>query len=265
MTVRIARLSAALVLAMPLAAAPLSAQAEYAAGTTRYRVTTDVNGTQTSPMGNAAFDVALQQQLTVSLMSHARDTVMATIRVDSITMKSSAGPTPDMSKVTGAQFLIMISPTGKFYSSTPPAGLDPSLSQITEGIGRFLPTFRAGVTNGMTWADTTTGKVSQQGIDMDRTSVANYKVNGDTTIAGEKAFRIERVTSMKAAGSGTMQGTPMTMETTGTGVGAYYLTRKGVYLGAQSNDEVNTKVTVLAQNMEIAIKQQVHTKVEAIK
>ena len=57
----------------------------------------------------------------------------------------------------------------------------------------------------------------------------------------------------------------MTMETAVTGAGAYYLTAKGVYLGAQGTDEVNTKVLVLAQNIEIAIKQQMHTTVEAIK
>ncbi|MBC7671747.1 MAG: hypothetical protein H7247_04935, partial [Polaromonas sp.] len=59
MTVRIARLSAALLLAAPFAAAPLAAQAEYAAGTTRYRVTMDAKGTQTSPMGNASFELGL--------------------------------------------------------------------------------------------------------------------------------------------------------------------------------------------------------------
>ena len=242
---------------------PLAAQSEYAAGTTRYRSTTDVKGTQTSPMGNASFELGLKQQLTVSLMKHARDTVMATIKVDSITMNGSGAP--DMSKVTGAQFVTLMSPTGKFFSTKAPEGLDPAVGQITDGIGRFLPSFRAGVANGMTWSDTTSGKVSQQGIDMERTSVSNFKVNGDTTIGAEKAFRIERVTTTKAAGAGTMQGTPMTMETTGSGSGAYYLTAKGVYLGARSNDEVNTKVTVLAQNIEIAIKQQVHTVVEAIK
>ncbi|CAN5741369.1 hypothetical protein BH11GEM1_BH11GEM1_17930 [soil metagenome] len=265
MTVRTARLSAALLLAAPLAAAPLMAQSEYAAGTTRYRVTTDAKGTQTSPMGNASFDLGLKEQLTVSVMKHARDTVMATIKVDSIAMKSTGAPAPDLSKVTGMQFVTLMSPTGKFYSSKAPEGMDPALGQITDGIGRFLPSFRVGVANGMTWSDTTSGKVSQQGMDMDRTSVSTFKVNGDTTIAGEKAFRIERRTATKAAGSGMMQGTPMTMETTGTGTGAYYLTPKGVYLGAQSSDEVNTKVTVLAQNIEIAIKQQVHTTVEAIK
>ena len=265
MTVRTARLSAALLLAAPFAAAPLAAQAEYAAGTTRYRVTTDVKGTQTSPMGNASFEMGMKEQLTVSVMKHAKDTVMATIKVDSIAMKATGAPAPDLSKVTGAQFVTLMSPTGKFYSSKAPQGMDPALGQITDGIGKFLPSFRAGVANGMTWSDTTSGKVSQQGMDMDRTSISSFKVNGDTTIAGEKAFRIERVTTTKAAGSGTMQGTPMTMETTGTGSGAYYLTAKGVFLGAQGNDEVNTKVLVLAQNIEIAIKQQAHTTVEAIK
>ena len=224
MTVRIARLSAALLLVAPFASAPLMAQAEYAAGTSRYRVTSNMKGTQTSPMGNASFEVGMEEQLTVSVMKHAKDTVMATIKVDSIAMNGSGAPTPDLSKVTGAQFVTLMSPTGKFYSSKAPAGMDPALGQITDNIGRFLPSFRAGVANGMTWTDTTSGKISQQGMDMDRTSISTFKVNGDTTIGGEKAFRIERVGTTKAAGSGTMQGTPMTMETIGNSNGAYYLT-----------------------------------------
>lgn len=265
MTVSTARLAAALLLAAPFAAAPLAAQAEYAAGSSRYRITTDVKGTQTSPMGNATFDLGLRQQLTVSVMKHAKDTLMATIKVDSISVKATGAPAPDMSKVTGMQFVTLMSPTGKFYSTKVPDGLDPALGQVTDGIGKFIPSFRTGLTNGMTWSDTTSGKVSQQGMDMDRTSISAFKVTGDTTINGEKAYRIERLSTTKSAGSGTMQGTPMTMETTGTGAGAYYLSPKGVYLGAQSTDEVTSKITVLAQNIEIAIKQQVHTTVEAIK
>jgi len=266
MTVRTARLSVALLFAAPLAAAPLHAQGvEYATGTTKYRISTNAKGSQTSPMGNADFQLGVQERITVNVMKHAKDTVMATMTLDSIAFQSSAGPAPDVSKMTGAHFVTLMSPTGKFYSSKTPDGIDPALGQITDGIGFFLPAFRGNVANGVTWTDTTTGKVSVQGMDMDRTSVSNYKVNGDTTISGEKAFRVQRITTSKAAGSGSMQGTPMTMETSGTGTGAFFITPKGVFLGATSSDDVNTKITVLAQNVEISVKQNVQTKVEAIR
>ena len=55
MSVRFARLSLALLIAAPFAAAPLSAQSvEYAAGTTKYRISTMTKGSQWSPMATPA-------------------------------------------------------------------------------------------------------------------------------------------------------------------------------------------------------------------
>ena len=51
MSVRSARLSLALLVAAPVVVAPLSAQGvEYAAGTTKYRISTTTKGTQSSPI-----------------------------------------------------------------------------------------------------------------------------------------------------------------------------------------------------------------------
>jgi hypothetical protein len=266
MAVRTAHLSVALLFAAPLAIAPLRAQGvAYAAGTNKYRVTANVKGTQTSMMGNAEFQVGVQEQITVNLMKHAKDTVMATMTLDSIAFQSSAGQSPDVSKMMGVHFVTLMSPTGTFYFSKAPDGIDPSLASITDGIGRLLPAFRGNVANGVTWTDTTSGKVSVQGMDMDRTTVSNYNVRGDTTIGAEKAFRIQRITTSKAAGSGSLNGAQVTIETSGTSTGAFFLTPKGVYLGGTSTDDANTKITVLAQNLEIGVKQSVQTKVEAIK
>ncbi len=266
MSARSARLSMALLIAAPFAAAPLSAQSvEYAAGTTKYRISTATKGTQSSPMATANFEVGVQEQVTVNLMKHAKDTVMATITIDSIALKSS-GPAPDVSKLVGRHWVSLVSPTGKFYSAKPVEGaVDPALAQITEGVSRMLPQYRANMATGMTWADTVSGKVNQQGMDLDRTSVTTYKVSGDTTIGGQKAMRVERSSSVKAAGSGTMQNTPVTMETIGSSTGAFFLTPKGVYLGGTTTDDVNLKITILAQNTEITIKQVSQTTTEAIK
>lgn len=266
MSVRTARLSMALLIAAPLAAAPLGAQGvEYAAGTTKYRISTMTKGTQSSPMATGNFEVGLQQQVTVNLMKHAKDTVMATITIDSIALKSS-GPAPDVTALIGRHWVSLISPTGKFYSAKPVDGVvDPALSQITEGVSHILPSYRGNLAAGMSWADTVSGKVNQQGMDLDRTSVTTYKVSGDTTIGGQRAMRVERNSNVKAAGSGTMQNTPVTMETVGNSSGAFFLTPKGVYLGGANTDDVNLKITILSQNTEITIKQVAQTKTEVIR
>ena len=266
MYARNARLSVALLVAAPLAAALHAQGVEYAAGTTKYRISTTTKGSQSGPSGaSTAFEVGIQEQITVNLMKHARDTVMATFTLDSIAIKS-AGPIPDVSKLVGAQWVSLVSPTGKFYSAkAATVSVDPQLTQILEGLKTFLPSYRGGIATGSTWSDTTSGKVSQQGMDLDRVSVSTFKVAGDTTIGGQKALRVERVTTVKAAGSGTMQGTPVMMETTGTSNGAFVLAPKGVYLGGSSTDDVSVKITILAQNAEFNIKQVAQNKVETIK
>ena len=265
MTVRIVRLSAALFFAAPLVAASLGAQGVvYASGTTKFHVSIATTGSQTTPAGTSSFETGVEEKITVNLMTHAKDTVMATMTLDSIAIKSP-GPSPDLTKLTGAKFVSLVSPTGKFYSAKAPDGIDPQMAQVTELVTRFLPAFRANLAPGLTWSDTLTGKINQMGLEVERTSVSNYKVDGDTTIGGEKAFRIHRTTSAKGAGVGNMQGTPVTMEMSGTSAGSFFITPKGTYLGGSSNDDALIKLTIVQQNMEVTIKQNGVTRTEPIK
>jgi hypothetical protein len=117
----------------------------------------------------------------------------------------------------------------------------------------------------MTWADTTAGKVNQQGLEVDRTIIANYKVVGDTAVAGEKAFKVERASTIKAAGTGSTQGTPISLESATTSNAVFFLTPKGHYLGGRQNDDINVKITIIAQNAEITIKQLAESRIEAIR
>jgi hypothetical protein len=248
-----------------LAAAPLRAQGvEYAAGTTKYHLSTTTKGSQTSPMGNQDFQMDLQQQLTVNVAKQAKDTLVATVTLDSLSIKSAQGA-QDLSRLQGTKFVTFISPTGQLYSSKAPANADPMLAQMTESASRFLPAYRRDMKAGMTWSDTTSGKVSQQGMEVDRTIIANYKVLGDTTVRGETAFKLERASTVKAAGSGTTQGTPVSLESATTSNAIFFLTPKGVYLGGRQNDDINVKITILAQGAEISIKQQAQSKIEAIR
>jgi hypothetical protein len=265
MTARLQLLSAALLLVAPLVAAPLRAQGvEYAAGTTKYRLSTSTKGSQTSPMGNQDFQIDARQQLTVNIAKQTKDTMVATVTLDSLTLKSAQGA-PDLSRLLGSKFVSYISPTGQVYSTKSAEGSDPMLAQVTESVARFLPTYRRDMKAGMTWADTTSGKVSQQGLEVDRTIIANYKVIGDTAVAGEKSFKVERASTVKAAGSGSAQGTPISLESTTISNAVFFLSPKGQYLGGRQNDDINVKITILAQNAEITIKQLAESKIEAIR
>ena len=261
---RLMRLSAALLIAAPVAASIGAQGVQYAPGTTRYRVITTTKGTQTAFNNSTDFEVGLREQITVDVMKHAQDTVMATMTLDSIALKSN-GPVPDPAALTGAKWVSLYSPNGKFYSAkSPERTIDPQLASIVDGVARFLPSYRGSLALGTTWADTVSGKVNQSGMEVNRTSISNFKVTGDTTIVGEKAMRIERVTNVKAGGNGTLQGTAVIMDTQGNSKGEFYVSPKGQYLGGRSNDDVNVKITILAQGADIMIKQAVENRIEAI-
>jgi hypothetical protein len=264
MTVRSFTLRAALLLVAPLAAAPLHAQnVEYAPGTMRYRISTVNSGSQTSPMGNQDFHMDVRQLLTVNLARSAKDTVVATVTLDSMDI-SGAPSRPDLSRVLGAKFVSYISPTGKLYSTRAPEGADPVLTQVTQGVARFLPSYRSNLHAGMTWADTVTDKVNQDGMELNRTVASSYKVLGDTTVSGTKAFKVSRVSKAKAAGSGTTQGQPISVESATTSDAIFLLSPKGVYLGGRQNDDIDVKITILSQGAEINVKQTAASTIQAV-
>jgi hypothetical protein len=265
MTVRTSLLPAALFL-FPLVVAPLRAQdVEYATGTTKYRLLTTTKGSQSSPMGSQDFQMDARQQLTVNIAKQTKDTMVATVTLDSLSVKSAQGGAPDLSRLLGSKFVSYISPTGQVYSTRAAEGTDPMLSQVSESVARFLPSYRRNIKAGMTWSDTTTGKVVQQGLEVDRTIISNYKVVGDTTMDGERAFKVERASAVKAAGSGTTQGTPISLESATTSNGVFFLTPKGQYLGGRQSDDIAVKITILAQNAEITIKQLAESRIETIR
>jgi hypothetical protein len=264
MTARSFALPAALLMVAPLVAAPLCAQGvEYAAGTTRYRLSTSTKGSQTSPMGSQEFQMDVKQQLTVNLARQSKDTMVATVTLDSLDIQSPQGK-QDMSTLLGSRFVTLISPTGKLYASRPPEGNNPVLTQVTEGVSRFLPAYRRDLKAGMAWADTLNDKVSQQGLELNRTIVSNYKVLGDTSVDGEHAFKVSRVSTVKAGGSGTTSGQAIAVESATTSDAVFFLSPKGHYLGGHQNDDINAKVTILAQGAEISVKQQASSTIEAL-
>jgi hypothetical protein len=260
MTARFVLLSCAL-LAL---AAPLGAQGvEYTDGTTRYRVSTTTSGSQTTPLGSSKFELGVQQRITLNVAHQTKDTLMATVTLDSISLTGAAA-IADVSTLQGAKFVSLVSPTGRVYSSKAPPSSDPVASQLAEGIARFLPAYHPNLRQGATWADTSTGKVMQQGMELDRTVVSNFTVERDTTIGGLRAFKVARVTSVKAAGSGKPQGTPISMESSSKSNGAFYVSTTGVFLGATSVDDVNLKLKILAQGAEISLQQNAQTRIEPI-
>jgi hypothetical protein len=265
MFARPSRLALALALALPTA---VSAQGfEYAPTTAQYRLTSTTKGAQEAMGQKQEFESSNSQLLSITVARPSKDTVAMTAVIDSITAVGPMGMVPPgLDKLLGVKVSAKLSPFGAVYSSEGPKDTTiANVAQITDEMGRFLPRIRGKLTAGSSWTDTTTGKVKQNGIDIDRQVVAKYTVAGDTTIGGEKAWKITRETTTSLSGSGAPQGQPMTMEGVSNGKGTLFMSQKGVFVGSTSEDQANIKITLAANGMEIGVTTTANTKVEKVK
>lgn len=260
-----ARLALATMLAFPAVAAAQSF--EYAPGSGRYRLTSTTKGAQEAMGQKQEFETNNSQLLTVTLARAAKDTVAMTVVLDSISAVGPMGMTPPgLDKLLGIKVSAKLSPFGAVYSAEGPSDTTiANVAQITEEMGRFLPRIRGRLAAGSSWTDTTTGSLKQNEMDIERQVVARYTVVGDTTVGGEKAWKIARETTTSLAGSGAPQGQPMTMEGTSNGKGTVLVSQKGVFVGSEQEDQARIKITLAANGMEIGVTTSATTKVEKVK
>ena len=186
------------------------------------------------------------------------------IVLDSISAVGPMGAGKD--KLRGSKVVAKLSPFGAVYSAVGPTDDSiPNGAQLTEEMSRFLPKIRAKLATGSTWSDTTTGKVKQGTMDVERKVVANYKVVGDTTVGGEKSWKIARDAVTSLSGSGMNQGQQMSMEGTSNANGTLLVSQKGTFLGGESEDHATVKIVLAANGMEVGVTTVANTKIEKVK
>lgn len=256
-------LGLSLVVAPALAAAQ---RLEYAAGTTRYAITTNATG-YAERMGqreDVNFDT--EQRVTLTIARHSKDTLDLTMTLDSLAGRLPNGMPIDGSAARGLKVIGTLSPVGRIYTKRIASdSASDQLRQSAEEMIRFLPVLPADLKVGSTWSDTTASPVKQMGLDINRQVVTVYKVVGDTTYDGEKSWRIARAATVTLAGSGTTMGQPVTLEGGSTGTGTYYLSTTGTLLGADLKDEVKSKVTLVSAGMDVTSNQTQVTKIARAK
>ena len=76
---------------------------------------------------------------------------------------------------------------------------------------------------------------------------------GDTTIAGQLAWRVHRTSTLVISGTQSQKDQQITMDGTGTGEAMYYIGANGVYLGSTSTQSM--KETVKAAGIVIPVTQ----------
>lgn len=253
MFVRPPSVAIALALLVP-ALATAQERFEYVASTGQYRLSSATKGTQEAMGQKQEFELSNNELITVTVARASKDTTVMTIVIDSFSVVGPMGAQPGVEKLRGAKIVAKIAPFGMPYSVVGPTDDSiPNGSQITDELSRFLPRIKAKLAAGAAWSDTITGKVKQGGLELDRRVVAKFSVVGDTTVKGEKSWKISRESVTTSSGSGTAQGQAMTMEGTSNGRATIVVSQKGVFLGSENADSANVKITVAASGLEIGV------------
>jgi hypothetical protein len=241
----------ALALSFALPAPALAQNFEYTPGSGQYRVTQVVKATQEMMGNKQEVEQKFDQVISVAIARAAKDTLAMTVVVDSFTASNSMGmPMPGIEKIPGIKVMAKVSPNGTVYSSEGPKDI-PIAAQLTEGLAGFLPKLRGNFAKGFSWTDTATGKSRQFGLESDRRTISKYTVVSDTTVGGEKGWRVDREATAAFSGSGAPQGQAMTMEGTSSGKGMIVVSQKGVLLGADGSEDSNVKVVIAASGAEV--------------
>jgi hypothetical protein len=251
------------IVAFALAATEAAAQAgpAYVPGAHRYRVTRESKQAQEVMGETQNVSITMIEEVSLQLTPAGRDTLAFSFVLDSVSRQTDTPDAAPEAPQKGATFGGRLSPRGSVHAFN----VDPSMATAAQGYRSFflrLPAAELKV--GTAWTDTVTIALAQNGIDGSGTTVTQSRVVGDTTIGGQKAWRIDRSAVLTMSGVGNQGGTELTMKGSGTARGTAYLTSAGLYLGATSEQQLDLTVEVPAASLTIPIRQMTTTRVERI-
>lgn len=220
------------------------AAASYAPGKLRYHVVTVLSRSQPLGGGRAPFDftTTTHEWIGVEMGAAAHDTLPIEMTVDSIRITSTLdAPQPETKIYQGAKFKGTMSPRGQIYALQPVSDTtDKRLNAFAARLKPFfIPLPKQTLAAGASWADTVVQHPRVNQIDITSSSVTTYKVAGDTTVHGQRAWRIDRFTTIAQLGKGTEAGQPLEISGSGTITGVHFFSPSGVMLGGQSTQRTD--------------------------
>jgi hypothetical protein len=254
------RLSAMLLVAATL---PAIGQIHYEPTVQHYRLHSTVQRSQEMNGQKTDGLITNEQQVTMTILAPAakralteKDTLHFAVTLDSVNMSSNlAVQLPDISVMQGTKVSGIMLPSGKvlsFGSDTKATdGVD--RESIVASMAHFLLTLPATAGAGTKWVDTATTNVSKDGNALTTQTITTSSVIGDTTVAGQKAWRVQRSSTLTISGSQMQENQKITMDGTGSGEAMYYIGANGVYLGSTATQSM--KETVKAAGTVIPVTQ----------
>ena len=267
---KIARPVPLFALAALVGAAPLASQGtvRYAPGARHYHLISVLKRTQETQGQKTEYQITNEQRFSLNIIARSKDTLRFAVTLDSSRLSSNLPvQLPDLSKLQGTQVSGAMSPSGKVYSVTASVVADSGTDtqSLVEGMSRFLLQVPPGVKVGSSWVDTSTSMVNRDGNDLESRTITTTTLLGDTTFAGEKAWRFERKLVLQIGGTQVQGSDQLAVKGDGTGSGMYYVSTKGVYLGSTATQSMTMTVAIASKRLTIPVTQSVVSKVELLK
>jgi len=249
----------------------------YKPGVQHYRLDQTVATTQTVQGMTQNAESSTAQFLSMEL-APGDSGLGVTFVIDSVLVvppDSTTPPSPVQAQATaqaqdaakalkGRKIVGVVSPLGRVQRLTLADTVLPNAQQLANGFKAFLVPFpSASVKAGMTWTDTTTNEFkNMSGMDGTTKGVMTYTVVGDTTVHGQRAWRIAQKGTLTMTGVGAAQGTDVSLAGTGTMTGEVIVGHDGVYLGGSMEQQQSLTVEVPAASMTIPITNKVTTRIQ---
>jgi hypothetical protein len=247
---------------------PAQGAVTYAPGAQRYHLVSVVKRTQEVQGQKTEYQITNEQQVSVNLAAQGKDTLRFAVTLDSSKLSSNLPvQLPDVSKLQGTKVSGQMSPSGRVYnlqsSIASPSSSD--AQSLVEGMSRFLIAVPSDARVGGSWADTTVNAVRREGNDLESRTITTTTLLGDTTFAGQKAWRLQRKSVLSIGGTQQQGNERISVNGQGTGSGMYYVSTKGVYLGSTSAQSMTMTIAIPSKRITIPVAQSATSKVELVK
>lgn len=108
---------------------------------------------------------------------------------------------------------------------------------------------------GEVWADTLVYTTTSESGEMNISLITTFTAAGEGTYRGAKALQINTTSTSASAGSQVNQAGEMGIEGSGTGVGQYFVSKDGHYLGGTNTLDSDLAITTSQAPMPIPVKQ----------
>ena len=234
-----------LALSLLVALAPGSDGPAYSPGTYKYSLLTVIKRSQSVSNTELSSTLTADQHMALSLTARGADSLAFQLTLTEYSLRSDL-PTqlPDFLKMKGTIVMGTMSITGRLasFSHLSPVTGGAEILSLAQNMSRFLPVLAPESGAATSFTDTVSDKQASQGGDLDERTITNTTLDGDTVFAGGRAFRVRRATTVTLEGTTMQGGQPLTVSSEGTGAGTFYVSERGVYLGARTTSVSTSRI-----------------------